>query len=420
MTLADIESEPTEDMPIMEHSDAEVMEAPPRRHLMTLAGVESESSTEVREALGEVAELIREDEEAVPPVDSSITHIKADIHQMFPKAHPVVARAMGNMKDDLQDLKAKASSTKNGRDAYEKDQSITMAHMMDGRRMRYEMQKRETKMKFLAHRLQKLEDEQARVREEHDRVVVRLHSVMEPRIKAMERRLHGREDKLSKAEQRLQGWTNLKSKYKASALVRLQDRDARLQSWESSRAALEKAKVEEREAKKSYETMREDANHEIEAFKYASTKADSAEAQEEEAKEDQAHEVESVDKMRNVLKVEENRIDSSLVVGEERIARRVAQARAEKVQAEAKLKETKAQFVAWQAQERNREEQAAKVKESFETAAKAFAEKRDQVLQNASNTAVHRETASSDYSENDDWAWDGENGDIDTLSIGAP
>lgn len=390
------------------------------RHRASLAGMETESSTEVREALSEVAELIKEDDQATQdiagqhkPVDP-LGPLKAGL---FPKAHPVVARAMSKMKGDLEDLKEKQTITKSGREAYQSNQAITMARMVEGRNMRYEMQQKETKMKTLAHRLKTLEAESARVREEHDRIVVRLHSVMGPRIAAMERRLHKREEALSKAEDRLHGWSNLKNKYKASALLRLQDRDARLQQWEESRKALAKAQAEELAAHKAYESMRESAGHEIEAFKYASTKEDSAESQEQEAKEDRMHEEESVAKMRNVLKIEESRIDTSLVVGEERISRRVALARAEEAKAEANLKDEKARFAAWQAQERHREEEAAKVKAGFEKAEKEFADKRGQVLEKASDSAVHRETASSDYSESDDWAWDGENSDIDNLSL---
>lgn len=394
----------------------------PVRHRASLAGVTTESSTEVREALGEVAELIREDDQAVgdiaqksKPVDP-LAPLKAGL---FPKAHPVVARAMSNMKGDLEDLKEKQFVTKNGRDAYQTTQAVTMARMVEGRNMKYEMQQKETKMKTLSRRLTTLEAESARVREEHDRIVVRLHSVMEPRISSMERRLRKKEDLLSKAEDRLRGWSNLKNKYKASALARLQDRDARLQQWEQSRQALEKAKADELTAHKAYEAMREDAGHEIEAFKYASTKADSAESQEQEAKDNRMHEEESVAKMRNVLKIEESRIDTSLVVGEERIQRRVARARAEEAKAESNLKDEKANFAAWQSQERQREMEASKVKAGFEKAAQAFADKRGEVLSKASDSAVHRETASSDYSESDDWAWDGENSDIDNLSIGA-
>jgi len=403
------------------------------RHRASLASEESQvssraaSSAEVQEALRAVDELIAEESRdseapqatqpaaaAEPATAAAAPDPKAEL---FPKAHHLLSREMDGMSDSLRELKDKKSQTDEGHDKLETAQQEAMARMMQGNKMKHLMHQRETNMKVLERRLRRLEGENERIRAEHDRVVVRLHAVMGPRIKSMERRTHRRKVALAKADEGIKGWASLRDKYKASALLKMSERDGDLERWKEAQAAEAKAIEEERAAHDTFDEMKRATNHDVAAFQYANTKFDAWSSKGQERRERAEKEQASVQRMQHILKMEEKQLDASLSIGEERLQRRVAKAKAARDQAMAVLRATKARYAEWQSEERTREEQAAKLKAGFHVAEREFATKRAEVLQNASAAAFEREAATSDYSPGDDWAWES-NPEEDSVNVG--
>jgi len=199
----------------------------------------------------------------------------------------------------------------------------------------------------------------------------------------------------------------MRRKLKAAAVAKLQERSHALEALRQTEDALKEAQREQEEALKGYKDARREASQEVEAFRDANTRYRAIGAKEKEEERFVDKEAASLGKMREILAMEERRIDAFLVAGQGRLEGKLRHVAAARDEAERSLAATKKRYSAWQAEARDWAEEAERRAATYKTSQQRYDTDRNRLLGAAEAKAARGLEGSSSLAS-EDWAWSGE------------
>lgn len=320
--------------------------------------------------------------------------------------HPLADRALRTMSDELRDLGAQRRQTDEAREKMARLRGRAVDHMSDAISIRREEERAQSLKLSQEKLLKRLKSQETRIKKSHDSLKSKLKTIMEPKIKAAEKRLEKQDKALAKAELLKEAWEGQAKKFRGVALAALQARRQAQAKLKAAEEEFEKAKRLREEAEDTYQTSRTQVSKDIQAFQYATTKYDASLAREKTRRQDDMAQNRSVEKLHTILAMETKRIDQALALGTTKIDKRIA--KANKVYGEASEAATKLrdEYGKWQADQRVRAEKAGETRAKYEQSVANYVNQRDTVTEKAKDKAGSRAEHVSDWAW-DDWAWQG-------------
>lgn len=323
---------------------------------------------------------------------------------VYSHTHPMTTRSLNGMGDKLKELKDRQEEVKsmseqitdaNREAAKERSRGAALQRIMAGAKADAHAQERV---------LSKLEDEDSHLEHEHDSVALKLQAIIKPRIGAVEHKLERRREAVTKTQMDMKQWDHLRSKYKASALQTLSDRDEKLKAVQTAEEEIKKAEQQEDDAKLRYEEARKKLSHDIEAYKFSQTRFAAIQSKVADQKDKEAQAETSLTRTRTIFKVEGQRIDSALKFSEEKLKKRITTAKAQHEKARRRFILAKERLQAWKTKQQKLERKVEDLKDEYDGRQQDVNENRNRVLTSASSSAGERATSQSGWTGRD-WAY---------------
>jgi len=234
--------------------------------------------------------------------------------------------------------------------------------------------------------------------------------MMDPQIFTIKERLHRHLRSLAKKQQELKSWDEAVEKYKKVALETLRERHHMLQMYKQAEEALTKAKNNVEMADKNYQEEKKLASQNVGAYKFSEAKFRASEEKEKVMEESASREKMSLKRLRIVFKAQKRQMEDSQAAAHGELQKRLRKGRLIREEAVKDLQHAQEQYAVWQQEQRTLAQNTADKKQQYETASKAYAEERGQVIHEAEHKAGSQATSDSDWAW-DDWAWTGDSHD---------
>jgi len=356
------------------------------------------------------------DEADATPADATSTDATpadatpADVSKAFPRVHPEVSRALGDMSGKVSDLNGKGNSAKESMKVLTSARTEAAAHLTDGVSLQHKMMRLQATIRSQDLKLQGLQAQERSFRRDHDVQYARLKTMMDPQIATIKDRLHKHMRALSVRQNEVKSWDDAVEKYKKVALETLRERHRLLQMYKKAEEALEKAKTDVEVTDKNYQEEKKTASQHVGAYKFAEAKFRATKDSEEAMEESSNREKMSLKKLRIVFKAQRRQVEESLAAAHYELEKRMKKNRQIREEDIQELQATQGEYTAWQQEQRARAKNAADKKQKYETASKAYSEERGQIYSAAEHKAGSQATDNSDWSW-DDWAWGGDAND---------
>jgi len=334
----------------------------------------------------------------------------ADVSEAFPHVHPEVSKALSDTDGKVSDLNGKGKTAKESMEVLTKARKQATAHLTDGVALQHTMARLQASIRAQDEKLQGLQAQEGRFRREHDVHYARLRSMMDPQIFTIKERLHRHLRSLAKKQQELKSWDEAVKKYKTVALETLRERHHLLKLYKQTEEALAKAKNDVDVADKNYQEEKKLASQNVGAYKFAEAKFRASEEKEKVMEERTSREKMSLKKLRIVFKAQKRQIEDSLAVAHGELQKRLRKGHLIREEAIKELQHAQERYTAWKQEQHTLAQNTAVKKQQYETASKAYAEERGQVIHQAEHKAGSQATSDSDWAW-DDWAWGGDSHD---------
>merc|ERR1719329_1139801 len=117
-------------------------------------------------------------------------------------------------------------------------------YMNQGVELKRDMARTEAAMHRTQKTLAKLKGENGDIKREHDKLMSTLKNVMEPKISAAEGRVAKRTEDISGVRQKFNVWEDRQKKYKAAAMMKLEERRGTAEGLRLADDSLAKAQQE--------------------------------------------------------------------------------------------------------------------------------------------------------------------------------
>jgi len=333
-----------------------------------------------------------------------------DSPQAFPRVHPEVSKALSDMDSKVSDLNGKGTTAKESMEVLTNARTEAIAHLTDGVALQHTMARLQARIRAQDDKLRGLQTQEGRFRREHDEHYARLRSMMDPQIFTIKERLHRHLRSLAKKQQELKSWDEAVEKYKKVALETLRERHHMLQMYKQAEEALTKAKNNVEMADKNYQEEKKLASQNVGAYKFSEAKFRASEEKEKVMEESASREKMSLKRLRIVFKAQKRQMEDSQAAAHGELQKRLRKGRLIREEAVKDLQHAQEQYAVWQQEQRTLAQNTADKKQQYETASKAYAEERGQVIQEAEHKAGSQATSDSDWAW-DDWAWTGDSHD---------
>jgi len=347
-----------------------------------------------------------------PPSDvAELARQPADVAEAFPRVHPEVGKALGDMDSKVSELNGKGKTAKESMQVLANARTEATAHLKDGVILQHTISRLQASIRAQDEKLRGLQTQEGRFRREHDMHYARLRSMMDPQIFTIKERLHRHLRSLGKKQQELKTWDEAVEKYKKVALDTLRERHHMLQLYKQAEETLTKAKNDVEIADKKYQAEKKAASQHVGAYKFAEAKFRASEEKEKVMEESTSREKMSLKKLRIVFKAQKRQMEESLAAAHGELQKRLRKGRLIREEAIKELQHAQERYTAWQQEQRTLAHNTADKKQQYETASKAYSEERGQIIREAQNQAGSQATSDSDWAWGDDWAWTGDSHD---------
>jgi len=334
------------------------------------------------------------------PADATPT----DVAEAFPRVHPEVSKALSDMDSKVTELNGKGKTAKESMEVLTNARTEATSHLTDGVALQHTMARLQASIRAQDEKLRGLQAQEGRFKREHDVHYSRLRTMMDPQIFTVKQRLHRHLKSLVKKQQELKSWDEAAEKYKKVALETLRERHHMLQMYKQAEEALTKAKEDVETADKNYQAEKKQASQQVGAYKFAEAKFRAAEEKEKVMEESTGREKMSLKKLRLVFKAQKRQMEDSLALAHGELQKRLRKGRLIREEAIQELQHAQERYAAWQQEQRTLTQNTAEKKQQYETASKAYADERGQVIREAEQKAGSQATSDSDWAW-DDWAW---------------
>lgn len=326
---------------------------------------------------------------------------------VYAQAHPLTSHALKTkMADRITEMKDQQELAEQDRKRLANARDDVIDHLEGGPAIRHEMGLEVAALHLQEKNLKQFGAERARTQSEHDRLVRKLKTIMDPRIDALTDRVKA-QSKLEAASMKdAKAWLLQRTKYQKVASEKVRDRDSALSKLQAASQAEKEARLAEEQAKKDYEASRKDASKKVSEFHYIDTKYKTFASIEGQRKHDLQEEKRGLEKMRKIYRMEQKRIDESLVTEREQLHIRVRQAESAHSKAQRSLDRLKMKYKKWKAEQLEKSREVVRMKDLYDESQMDYASDRKDVLDAAAQKAgTHLERSSGWV--NNDWAWDG-------------
>lgn len=325
---------------------------------------------------------------------------------VFPRPHPSVERALGGMDGEVKLLRGQRDAAM--RQSAEVRDFAQKAHdgIKAGAAVRRSIAAAKADVKIEEKVLRRIMGEQKRLRVEHNSIQGKLHKAMDPRISVREVLVAKKQHQLEKTEKDVHKWMGRSATQKESALQTLRQRKMAQGDLEEAEETMRLAEQKEEKAKEAYEESKKHVTQQVQALNVFETKLRAEKSVQIEQEQSVSDEEISLDRTKNILKVELNRLDEALTNGEERLATRFAKTEKTMKKAERKLAKAKTKYAAWTKEQKQLADRVAQEVDEYEGQRRAFYNKREGIMKSAADQAGAQATAESDFDDSD-WAWSG-------------
>lgn len=320
------------------------------------------------------------------------------------KIHPLVGRQLSKMNGDLQDLEAAKGTAEVDQQKLSDVQDEAAKHMSQGAALQRDIARAQATSKKEERKLKRIQGEGVRIENDSKQLEETLQNAMDPKIHATEMRYYKRK-KLAEAQaSKLDAWATKQEEYKASAMRRLEDRRASADGLKAADEALVRAQQEQKASEEQYEEARKVASRSVEEYRYVETKFQGAESKVKDLEPEIMAEQKSMNKMREVLKLESERIRQAEAQKEEQLKHVAEQEEKEHLVAERQVFFLKKRYADWREAEQERAAVISQRKEAYAAALESYQDKHSDVYQKASTKAAANANQDSDWADADDWA----------------
>lgn len=320
------------------------------------------------------------------------------------KIHPLVGHQLNKMGADLQDLEAAKGTAEVDQQKLSDVQDEAAKHMSQGASLKRDIARSEAAARKEERKLKKVQGESVRIENDMKQLEQTLQNSMDPKIHAAEMRYYKRKKLAEIQAQKRDAWATKQEEYKAAAMRRLQDRRASADGLKAADEALVRAQQEQKASEEQYEEARKVASRSVEEFRYVEAKYQGAESKVKELEPEILAEEKSLNKMRNVLSLEAERIKQAEAQKEEQLKRVAEQEEKDHLAAERQVFFLKKRYADWRESEQERAAVISQRKQAYQAALDSYQDKHADVYNKASTQAAAQANRDGDWADNEDWA----------------
>jgi len=314
--------------------------------------------------------------------------------------HPTVARKLGHMEQEINDLAGRQQAAKIARGDLEENVQKAVSHMNDAVGIKRELARTEAQIRSEAVKLKRLEDDRLRLDRTHGHLVSSLHHIMEPKIQFAETQLKQRQARFHDLESKASQWTEKEKKFHEASLAMLEERKESTKRLEVAKEAVTKARREQELAKKQLGTVKHSVAFDIEGFRYAQTRARAATSEAKRGKKTEKDAEVSVKRLNGILNMEQKRVDESMAIGKDRVQGKIREFESVREKSKHKAVKLSEEYGQWQRRQRAWASRVAATKQITHEAAANYADRQQAVLNDATAKVAY------DAESDSDWAWD--------------
>jgi len=320
------------------------------------------------------------------------------------KIHPLVSRQLSKMNGDLQDLDAAKGTAEVDQQKLSDVQDEAAKHMSQGAALKRDIARAQAAANKEERKLKMIQGRSVRIENDSKQLEQTLQNSMDPKIHAAEMRYYKRKQAAQVETSKLDAWATKQEEYKAAAMRRLQDRRASADGLKAADEALVRAQQEQKVSEEQYEEARKVASRSVEEYRYVETKFQGAESKVKDLEPEIVAEEKSLSKMRNVLKLEAERIEQAKLQKEEQLKHVAEQEEKDHLAAERQVFFLKKRYADWREAEQERAAVISQRKQAYAAALESYQDKHSEVYQKAATSAAARANQDADWADGDDWA----------------
>jgi len=324
---------------------------------------------------------------------------ETEAEDLLPRRHPKLLNKLGVMDQELHELKARQQAAASARGSMEGEVKESLRHMNKAVNMRRELARTEILIREEGLKLKRLEDDRLRLDRTHSHLVASLHHIMEPKINYAETRFTARERRSKELDVEEQAWKAKEEKFHKAAIAMLEERRNIGSKLEAAKEAVEKAHREQELVEKEMVGVKHGVSFNVEGYKYARTKERAAKSSADTSDEEMQQSKASVERISNILNMEQRRVDDSMAHGKDRVQGKIRELEKIKTRSTAHLAHVEEEYHAWQQQQKILGERLAASMKTTHGAAEEYAKQQKDVLDIAQAKVV------ADAESDSDWAW---------------
>mmetsp|Transcript_105165 Transcript_105165/g.165970 ORF Transcript_105165/g.165970 Transcript_105165/m.165970 type:complete len:436 (+) Transcript_105165:81-1388(+) len=322
-----------------------------------------------------------------------------EAEELLPRRHPKLLNKLGVMDEELHELKARQQAAASARGSMEGEVKESLRHMNKAVKMRRELARAEIEIREEDLKLKRLEDDRLRLDRTHSHLVASLHHIMEPKINFAETRFTERMRRSKELEAEEQAWKAKEETFHKAAIAMLEERRNVGSKLEAAKEAVEKARHEQEMAEREMDAVKHGVSFNVEGYKYARTKERAAKSSAETSDEEMEKNKASVERLSNILSLEQRRVDDSMAHGKDRVQGKIRELEHKKERSTARLAHLEEEYHEWQQQQKILGERLAASMKTTHGAAEEYAKQQKDVLDIAQAKVV------ADAESDSDWAW---------------
>jgi len=259
--------------------------------------------------------------------------------------------------------------------------------------------KTQVQLRVEQRKLKKLEFDQKRLDVTHRKLTQSLHHIMDPKLAFAEERLLKRERRLDQMQAQEAAWKQAEDRFHSSSLAMIKARDESKANLESALAAEQRAHQDRLAAEKQFSAAQRDTAQNIQNYRVSETKERAAKTKEQHGEEEKQEAQAAVQRLTNILNMEQQRVDESMAVGKDRVNGKIREVEAAKDKTLDKLSKLKGAYADWQQRQRAWRSQLSSVKEGTRAASQNYKDAQEAVW------ATQQDRIVRDAEKKSDWAW---------------
>lgn len=305
----------------------------------------------------------------------------------FGQVHPAVGKQLAEQADAISALREEQERAEELRGRFEDvageaqvrmGDSLEVQRVVDGLRAEYDKQ--------CAHATE-LQLRKSKLAKRHEKLVKRIHEIMEPRLIAAQTRLDSRRSELDQAAQLVQDRNVEREQRRVDLLEALTaEKEAKISLAQAEEVAAEAERARSAAAEKLRESKRGMSGKQ-EALRFARTRVEASLTQQRRSEERLLQANQSVENLQEILLLEEQKLEESFAHSLASLNDEAKAAKAHQDEAKANLDKEKEKYAEWQREQQRRLKEAAAHKAKYNEQQEEYMRRRDEIKRKAEERA---------------------------------